>query len=151
MMRETNPSVLEKAEKTEAPHAAEHGYRTIADIMRSFNPFEGKTYRDALVVSRITREMICLMEGRHVHPSTLYPGGVGTVATPQLFTDYMVRLLRCIDFIKRLVTMNDEVFDFFYEAMPGYEEVGRRRILLGCWGAFQDPYVCNYRYEDMTE
>ncbi len=29
------------------------------------------------------------MEGRHVHPSTLYPGGVGTVATVQLFyTDY---------------------------------------------------------------
>ena len=35
--------------------------------------------------------------------------------------------------------MNDDVFDFFYEALPGYEEVGRRRILLGCWGAFQDP------------
>ena len=33
--------------------------------------------------------MFCLMEGRHVHPSTLYPGGVGTVATIQLFTDYV--------------------------------------------------------------
>ena len=30
------------------------------------------------MVSRVTREMICLMEGRHVHPSTIYPGGVGT-------------------------------------------------------------------------
>ena len=29
----------------------------------------------------MTREMFCLMEGRHVHPSTLYPGGVGTVPT----------------------------------------------------------------------
>ena len=57
-----------------------HGYRTIADIMRSFNPFEGDFYRQALKVSRTTREMFCLMEGRHVHPSTVYPGGVGIVA-----------------------------------------------------------------------
>jgi len=38
--------------------------------------------------------------------------------------------------------MHDDLFDFFYQAMPGYEEVGRRRILLNCWGAFQDPDVC---------
>ena len=65
--------------KTAAPHADLHGYRTIADIMRSLNPFEGTFYREALHMSRLTREMFCLMEGRHVHPSTLYPGGVGTV------------------------------------------------------------------------
>jgi hydrogenase large subunit len=61
-----------------APHADAHGYKTIGDIMRSLNPFEGEFYREALQVSRSTREMFCLMEGRHVHPSTLYPGGVGT-------------------------------------------------------------------------
>jgi hydrogenase large subunit len=47
--------------------------------------------------------------------------------------------------------MNDDVFDFFYEAMPGYEEVGRRRTLLGCWGAFQDPDVTDYDYRTMNE
>ena len=101
MVKETNPSVLEKAEQTEAPRGDQHGFRTIADIMRSFNPFTGETYREALIVSRVTREMICLMEGRHVHPSTIYPGGVGTVATPTLLTDYQIRLIRCLDFIKR--------------------------------------------------
>ncbi|HZV75293.1 MAG TPA: nickel-dependent hydrogenase large subunit [Conexibacter sp.] len=151
MIKSTNPGLLERANTTEAPHAEQHGYRTIGDIMRSFNPFEGETYRQALVVSRITREMICLMEGRHVHPSTLYPGGVGTVATPQLFTDYLTRLLRCIDFFKKAIAMNDDVFDFFYEALPGYEEVGRRRVLLNCWGSFQDPSACDYRYETMTD
>src|SRR5258708_38093012 len=60
------------------------GYRTIADIMTALNPFTGEFYRETLHVSRYTREMFCLMEGRHVHPSTLYPGGVGTVATIQL-------------------------------------------------------------------
>ncbi len=150
MVKETNPSVLQRAETTEAPHAAIHGYRTIADIMRAFNPFEGAVYKQALQVSRTTREMFCLMEGRHVHPSTVYPGGVGTMPEPTLFTDYLTRLLSCLDFIKQAVAMNDDVFDFFYEALPGYEEVGRRRILLGCWGAWQDPSVCDYKYENMT-
>lgn len=150
MVKETNPSVLQRAEQTEAPHAGIHGFRTIADIMRAFNPFEGEIYKKALQVSRTTREMFCLMEGRHVHPSTVYPGGVGTVPEPTLFTDYLSRLLAVLDFIKQAVVMNDDVFDFFYEALPGYEEVGRRRVLLGCWGSWQDPAVCNYRYEDMT-
>ena len=92
MVAETNPGVLEQANRTEAPHAAAHGYKTIGDIMRSLNPFSGEFYREALQVSRYTREMFCLMEGRHVHPSTLYPGGVGTTATIQLFTDYYTRL-----------------------------------------------------------
>jgi hydrogenase large subunit len=77
--------------------------------MRGLNPFTGPLYLEALHMSRLTREMFCLMEGRHVHPST-----------------------------------------FFYEALPGYEAVGRRRVLLGCWGAFQDPVACDFRYETMT-
>jgi hydrogenase large subunit len=150
MVKETNPRLLDRAEQTPAPHADIHGFRTIADIMRSFNPFTGATYREALQMSRITREMFCLMEGRHVHPSTLYPGGVGTVATPQVFTDYLSRLLRFLDFAKKAVALNDDVFDFFYEALPGDEEVGRRRILLGCWGSFQNPDVCDYTYRNMS-
>src|ERR1700722_12018449 len=151
MVAETNPGVLDQANRTESPHGAEHGYKTIGDIMRSLNPFSGEFYREALQVSRYTREMFCLMEGRHVHPSTLYPGGVGTTATIQLFTDYYTRLMRYVEFMKRVVPMHDDLFDFFYEAMPGYEEVGRRRILLNCWGAFQDPEVCNFEYKDMTK
>ncbi len=151
MVKDTNPSLLAKAEQTPAPQASVHGHRTIADIMRSFNPFTGATYKEALLMSRVTREMFCLMEGRHVHPSTLYPGGTGTVATPQLFSDYLVRLMRYLDFVKKIVPMNDDLFTFFYEAMPGYEKVGLRRTLLGCWGSFQNPDVCDYRYEHMTD
>jgi hydrogenase large subunit len=150
MVKETNPGVWELAQKTEAPHAADHGYRTIGDIMLGLNPFTGDFYRETLQVSRYTREMFCLMEGRHVHPSTLYPGGVGTVPTVQLFTDYLTRLMRYCEFMKKCVPLHDDLFDFFYDALPGYEEVGRRRILLGCWGSFQDPDVCDYDYKTMT-
>ena len=151
MVKETNPSVLAKAEKKEAAGAKLHGYRTIADIMRALNPFVGSFYREALQMSRMTREMFCLMEGRHVHPSTLYPGGVGTVPTVQLFTDYIVRLMKYVEFMKKVVPLHDDLFDFFYEALPGYEEVGRRRVLLGCWGSFNNPAVCDYSYKHMTE
>jgi hydrogenase large subunit len=151
MVGETNPGVLEQANNTEAPHAAEHGYRTIGDIMRSLNPLEGEFYREALQVSRSTREMFCLMEGRHVHPSTLYPGGVGTTATVQLFTDYLTRLMRYVEFMKRVVPMHDDLFDFFYQALPGYEEVGRRRADMVCWGSLNDPEHCDFRYDHMTD
>jgi hydrogenase large subunit len=150
MVKETNPGVLAKAEQTAAPNSNIHGFRTIADIMRALNPFTGSFYREALHVSRYTREMFCLMEGRHVHPSTLYPGGVGTVPTVQLFTDYLVRLMKYVEFMKKVVPLHDDLFDFFYYALPGYEKVGQRRVLLGCWGSFNDPAVCDYTYENMT-
>jgi hydrogenase large subunit len=151
MVKETNPGVWAKAQKTAAPHSNLHGFRNISDIMTALNPFTGAFYREALVMSRMTREMFCLMEGRHVHPSTLYPGGVGTVPTVQLFTDYIVRLMKYVEFMKKVVPLHDDLFDFFYDALPGYEEVGRRRVLLGCWGSFNDPEVCDYTYKNMNE
>ena len=138
MVKETNPGVLAtRPRRPPAPHADMHGYRTIADIMRALNPFTGEFYREALQMSRMTREMFCLMEGRHVHPSTLYPGGVGTVPTVQLFTDYLVRLMKYVEFMKKVVPLHDDLFDFFYEALPGYEEVGQRRDSAGLLGLVQ--------------
>jgi hydrogenase large subunit len=151
MVRETNPNVWEKAQHTSSPNADKHGYSKISDIMTALNPFTGSFYRETLAMSRMTREMFCLMEGRHVHPSTLYPGGVGTVATIQLFTDYLVRLMKYVEFMKKVVPLHDDLFDFFYEALPGYEEVGKRRILLGCWGSYNDPAYCDYEYKNMAE
>src|SRR5213594_1924866 len=151
MIKETNPGVWDKAQRTAAPNAAIHGFRTIADIMTSLNPFEGEFYLEALQMSRLTREMFCLMEGRHVHPSTLYPGGIGTPATIQVFTDYLVRLMKYVDFMKRTVPLHDDLFDFFYDALPGYEHVGERRVLLACWGAFNNPEICDYKYHRMSE
>jgi hydrogenase large subunit len=43
--------------------------------------------------------------------------------------------MRYVEFMKRVVPLHDDLFNFFYQVEPGYEEVGRRRVLLGCWGA----------------
>ncbi len=71
-----------------------HGYKTIADIMRALNPFTGVVYLEALQMSRMTREMFCLMEGRHVHPSTLYPGGVARCLQCRSTTIYSISFMR---------------------------------------------------------
>jgi hydrogenase large subunit len=57
MVKETNPSVLAKAETTPAPHSDIHGYQTIADIMRALNAFTVAFYLVTLQVSRFTREL----------------------------------------------------------------------------------------------
>jgi hydrogenase large subunit len=151
MVKETNPGVWDKAQHTQAPNADKHSFRTIGDIMTALNPFTGSFYRTTLEMSRMTREMFCLMEGRHVHPSTLYPGGVGTVATIQVFTDYMVRLMKYVEFMKKVVPLHDDLFNFWYDALPGYEKVGQRRVLLGCWGSFNNPQECDYTYQRMSD
>ena len=77
--------------------------------------------------------------------------GVGTVPSVQLFSDYLIRLIKYIEFMKRVVPMHDDLFDFFYEALPGYEKVGERRVLLACWGGFQDPDRCTFDYRTMSD
>ena len=59
--------------------------------------------------------------------------------------------MKYIDFVKKMIPLHDDLFNFFYEALPGYEKVGERRIQLGCWGVFNQPEFCDYRYETITE
>ena len=151
MVKETNPGVLAKAEATSSPNAAIHGYKTIADIMRALNAFTGDFYLETLQVARYTREMYCLFGGRHTHPSTILPGGCSADITHQTLTDYYVRLMRYVDYCKRSIPMHDDLYDFFYEALPGYEQVGFRETDLICWGAFDDPNYVDYSYANMTE
>ena len=151
MVRETNPSLLQKAESTAAPGSDVHGYKTIADIMRALNPFTGDFYLETLQVARYTREMYCLFGGRHTHPSTIMPGGVSVDITHQTCTDYYVRLMRYIDYVKRAVPMHDDLYDFFLQELPGYDMVGYRDTDLVCWGYFDDPDYVDYDYRNMTE
>src|SRR5947207_3293622 len=65
--------------------------------------------------------------------------------------EYMSRVMRYVEFMKRVVPMHDDLFDFFYEALPGYEEVGRRRVLLGCWGSLNNPEYCDFTYRNMAD
>ena len=47
--------------------------------------------------------------------------------------------------------MHDDLYDFFYEALPGYEQVGYRDTDLVCWGASTTRDYVDYSYRNMTE
>jgi hypothetical protein len=101
-----------------------------SSIFRGYSIFmKGKDPRDAhFITSRICgicgdNHMVCS----------------GTVATNQLFTDYYSRLMRYIEYMKICVPLHDDLFDSMLEALPGYEHVGERRILLVCWGRSKTP------------
>ena len=151
MVGETNPKVLEKANATPAPNANIHGYKTIGDIMRSLNPFTGDFYLETLHVARYTREMYCLFGGRHTHPSTIMPGGVSADITMQTCSEYYIRLMRYFDYVKRSVPLHDDLYDFWLDALPGYDMVGFRETNLVNWGCFDDPDYVDYDYKNMTE
>ena len=68
----------------------------------------------------------------------------------QLFSEFLVRLMKYVEFMKKVVPLHDDLFDFFYQALPGYEKVGQRRVLLGCWGSWNDPEHCDYTYRNMN-
>ena len=119
--------------------------------MRALNPFTGSFYLETLQVARYTREMYCLFGGRHTHPSTIMPGGCSADITHQTLTDYYVRLMRYFDYVKRVVPMHDDLYDFFLAELPGYDMVGYRDTNLVNWGCFDDPDYVNYDYRDMTE
>ena len=53
--------------------------------------------------------------------------------------------------MKKVVPLHDDLFDFLYEALPGYEKVGQRRDSAGLLGLVQDPDVCDYNYKNMDD
>lgn len=151
MVKATNPQLFEEATKTPAEHRDIHGFATIADIMRGLNPLTGKAYVEGLQISRIAREMASLMLGKYPHPSTILPGGVSTTVSVTTFNEYYVRLIKFIDYAKRMITFWDDLVNFFYEMLPDYEKVGSRPQNLHCLGIYDDPEVCDYSYEHLDE
>jgi hypothetical protein len=88
---------------------------------------------------------------RHTHPSTIMPGGSRWTSRHQTCTDYYVRLMRYIDYVKRAVPMHDDLYDFFLQELPGYDMVGYRDTDLVCWGYFDDPDYVDYDYKNMAD
>jgi hydrogenase large subunit len=94
--------------------------------------------------------MICLMEGRHVHPSTIYPAASGrrdadaadrlpepAAALPGLHQEGRRHERRRLRLLLR--------------GAAGLRGGRRRRILLGCWGAFNNPDHVDYSYKNMDD
>jgi hydrogenase large subunit len=138
----TNPNVLDLANRTRSPQAEAHGYEYIGDLMRALNPLSGEFYQESQRANRYARELF-IVRGE-------WRGNESAPPSAQYIREYSDWLTRHCDFIKRMVPLYDDLFDFYYDAMPGYEEVGRRRVLVGTWGCFNDPEHCDFNYHNMT-
>ncbi len=147
----TNPELVDRARQTLAENGEIHGYKTIGDIMDAMNPLTGSYYLEALTITRLCREMCALMYGKYPHPSTLVPGGVMTTISTSTFNEFYTRLVKMFDYAKKIVTLWDDLIDFFLDANPDYALVGDRPINIVQTGIWDDPDAYDATYENANE
>lgn len=139
VVRQTTPALWQRAEKTDAPHADLHGLRRVADIFRELEPLRGSLYREALHMSRAAREVAVLIYGKNPHPSTVFTAGLGMPAGTALFNHVFGRMMRLIDYGKKVVAVWEDLADFFLAELPDYRSVGERAVNLLSVGLWDDP------------
>lgn len=146
IVRMTNPSLLERARHTEAPHAAAHGYATVGAMMEDMNPLTGKLYLEALHMTRVAREAYVLICGKYPHPQTIVPGGMSSTITLTVMNEVLTRIGQFFDYSKRAALFWDDLTWFFYEANPEYQKVGARRANMIDTGIFDhhEAYDATY-------
>jgi hydrogenase large subunit len=147
----TSPSLWARAQQAPAPRADVHGLRTVADIMRGLNPLRGHLYLEALDVSRVARQLASLMLGNYPHPSAIFPGGLGTEASPQVFNQVLGRITHLLDYAKKVAAVWDDLVEFFIAEVPEYQRVGERRTNLICTGIWDDPEAYDATYAHCSE
>jgi hydrogenase large subunit len=147
VVERTNPTLWEKAKKTEAPGAKIHEFRTIADIMTALNPLTGKLYIEGLHATRTPREAYAILYGKYPHPQTVVPGGLSTTVSLQVLNETHNRIVRTIDFAKKGIFIWEDITNFFYDADPKYKEVGSRPKNLIDSGIWDDPFAYDGTYE----
>ncbi len=147
----TSLSLWGRAQQTPATGTDTHGLETIADVMRGMNPMSGHLYLEALQMSRLAREIATLIFGKHPHPTTIIPGGIGIEANRELFNQVLGRVNALLDYAKKLVSIWDDLVDFFYDAEPRYRRVGECSGNLMSVGLWDDPEIYDAGYTNCNE
>jgi hydrogenase large subunit len=147
----TNPSLWERAKRTETRYGHIHEYRTIAEIMTALNPLTGKLYLEGLHSTRPPREAYALLYGKYPHPQTVVPGGLSSTVSLRELNETHNRIIRTIDFAKKGVFIWEDLTEFFYEADPKYKEVGKRPKNMMDSGIWDDPFAYDGTYEGSAE
>ncbi len=149
MVDATNPSLFAKAKQTAARFGNLHGYNTIGDIMVDLNPLTGKLYLEALQMTRVAREAYVLIGGKYPHPQSVIPGGVSVTVTTTTINEVYLRLQKFFDYSQKVVAIWNDVFDFFLEYDPRYEDSGVRPATMADTGVWDRPDVYDATYENM--
>jgi hydrogenase large subunit len=146
-VRATSPALWQRAERVLAPGRGTHGYERISEIMTALTRIDGELYLEALRMARTAREAYVLIGGKYPHPQTIVPGGVSSTIDTSDLNGMLLRIVKFLDYAQRVVAVWDDVIDFFYEAEPGYRELGaspENFIDLGQW---DDPFAYDASFE----
>src|SRR3954466_269239 len=138
-VRETNPEIWERAQRSPAASKDVHGYSTIAEIMTGMTPLTGELYAEALHMTRVAREAYVLIGGKYPHPQTVVPGGISATIDVSDMNEIHLRIVKFFDYGQKVVGVYNDLIDFFYEVNPQYREVGRRPANLIETGQWDDP------------
>ena len=138
-VRASNPDLWARATSAPAAGVQTHGFRTIADIMTALNRFTGVLYREALVMSRTAREAYVLIGGKYPHPQTIVPGGISSTVDPSDLNLVLLRVVKFLDYSRKVAALWDDVTGFFYEANERYREVGAAPANFVDLGLWDDP------------
>src|SRR6266702_1976563 len=121
-----------------------------SSIFRGYSIFmKGKDPRDAhFITSRI-----CGICGDNHATCSVYNQNMAYGVRPPHLGEWIINLGESAEYMFDHNIFQEilVVVDFFYAALPGYGEVGRRRADLVCWGSLNDPEHCDFRYENMTD
>ncbi len=147
----TSLSLWGKAQRTAAAGIDTHGLETIADVMRGMNPMRGHLYLESLQMARLGREIAALMFGKHPHPTTIVPAGIGIEAHKESFNQVLGRINALLDYVKKLVVVWDDLVDFLYDAEPRFRRVGELPGNLMSVGIWDDPEVYDASYTNCNE
>src|ERR687891_539694 len=150
-VRETNPELWERAQRSSAPGRETHRYATIADIMTALTPLTGDLYKEALHMTRVAREAYVLIGGKYPHPQTIVPGGLSATIDFSDMNEMQVRIYKLFDYAQKMVAVWNDIVDFFYEANPRYREVGSRPKNLIDPGQWDDPFAYDGTYAGAPE
>jgi len=146
-VRDTSPELWQRAERALAPGAAVHGFEHIAGIMSALTRTDGELYLEALRMGRVAGEAYAVIGGKYPHPQTLVPGGVSSTIDASDLNTILLRVVRLLDYARRVVAIWDDLIDFFYEAEPRYRDLGAGPKNFIDFGQWDDPLGYDATFE----
>lgn len=151
VVSQTNPALWAKAQQAKAAGSAFHGCRTIGEIMQEMIPFSGHLYGEALHLTRAAAEVAALIFGKHPHPSSIFPGGVGIEANRATFQQVLGRINLLVDYAKKVAAVWDDLAGFFYTADSRYRHLGETQANFISSGLWDDPTSYDARFENCNQ
>jgi hydrogenase large subunit len=150
VVRATNPELWQRALTTPAAGVKTHGFRTIAEIMTALTRFTGVLCREALAMSRTAREAYVLVGGKYPHPQTIVPGGISSTVDPSDLNLVLLRVVKFLDYSRKVAAVWDDLVAFFYDADERYREVGAGPANFVDLGLWDDPEAYDATHENST-